>query len=146
MSVEWVPSCVESDGGRIRLPMDKRWRYLSQKVMPLDHAASKVFWCKIFIEDNWRLLCLLHMVNFMCEMLLTVMTPVVQKWDVPDAINKKSPGSGQNIKKTWVMNEYPSVFSSVQTTAVQKKECLWQIIRRMAKEEAKELFPELSAD
>ena len=39
------------------------------------------------------------MVNIMCEMLLTIMTPVVLVRDVFDPINKKSPGSGQNFFK-----------------------------------------------
>ena len=36
------------------------------------------------------------MVNIMSEMLLTILTLVIH---VPDSINKKSPGSGLNIKK-----------------------------------------------
>ena len=39
------------------------------------------------------------MANVMCEMLLTIMTHVVQVRDVPDPTNKKSLGSNQNIKK-----------------------------------------------
>ena len=35
------------------------------------------------------------MVNIMCEMLLTIMTPVALVRDIPDPKNNKSPGSGQ---------------------------------------------------
>ena len=55
------------------------------------------FLMRNLVEDYSNLLLLLHMVNILCEMLLTIMTPVVQVSDVPDPMNKKSPGSGQKI-------------------------------------------------
>ena len=66
--------------------------------MTLDRSASKVF-CPIFVEEYLRLLLLLHLVNIMCEMLLSIMTLVVQVRDEPYPITKKSLGSGQKIKK-----------------------------------------------
>ena len=65
----------------------------------MDHTASKVFYREIFIEDYSRLLLRFHMVNIKCEMLLTIMTPVVQVSDAPDPIKKKSLGSGPNVIK-----------------------------------------------
>ena len=61
-------------------------------VAPLDLAARKVFHNKIFVKDYSKLLFLLNMVKLMCEMLLTIMTPVVQVRDVPDPTNKKCLG------------------------------------------------------
>ena len=76
-----------------------------KKVVTLDRAASKVFRHKIFIEDNSGLLLLLNLVNSMCKILLTEMVPVVKVRDVPDSMNKKRPGSGQNIKKNTRLNK-----------------------------------------
>ena len=70
---------------------------MSQKVVTLDQAASKVFQCKILIENYSRLL-LFHMVNIMCEMFLTVMAALVQVRDVPDPKKQKEPGFGPKFK------------------------------------------------
>ena len=59
----------------------------SQKVATLDHAASKVFYSRLLLH--------IHMVNIMCEMLLTIITLVTCERDLPDPINKKSLGLGQ---------------------------------------------------
>ena len=57
-TVEWVQPCFESEGDQIWWSIDKRKMFTSQKV-------SKIFQHQTFVEDNSRLLLLLHMVNIM---------------------------------------------------------------------------------
>ena len=95
---------------------------MSRKVVTLDPAGTKVFRGQIFVEDHSRRLVLLQKVNFMCEMILAIMTFVVQVRDVHIPKNEKSVGSGQikllklevasqNSDLKWTFENFSFLFS-----------------------------------
>ena len=65
----------------------------------MNHAGSKVFRSNIFVQCYSILLLFLNVAKITLEMLITIMTPVVQVRELPGPIKKKSPGLGQNVKK-----------------------------------------------